>query len=197
MRHFSLFCWFAQMAKHAWKYWSGSCSVRPGPSHCEEHDTCFQHRSILHRPVLSLAALAVAGWAVNYTDLCSSHPILYIRLNKWLSVQYVWRYVSKKSSPKCCCCHKQVGVKCMSKLVKVCSSGCGCYSWACPSCQGKTTGLIANVNNTVMLRDLLNASQAKLKDLREIHDLDWVNNLYRLLKHSTQAKLSWPSDRPK
>ena len=78
----------------------------------------------------------------------------------------------KKSSPKCSQCSKQVCVKCMSKLVKVCSSGCACYSWACPSCRGKTTGLIANVNNTVMLRGLLNASQAKLKDLREIHDLD-------------------------
>ena len=50
--------------------------------------------------------------------------------------------------------------------------GCACYSWACPSCRGETTGLIANVNNTVMLRGLLNASQGKLKDLREIHDLD-------------------------
>jgi len=67
---------------------------------------------------------------------------------------------------------KQVCVKCISKLVKVCSSGCACYSWACPSCRGKTTGLIASVNGTVMLRGLLNASQAKLKDLREIHDLE-------------------------
>ena len=80
-----------------------------------------------------------------------------------------------------------VCVKCMSKLVKVCSSGCACYSWACPSCRGKTTGLIASVNNTVMLRGLLNASQAKLKGLRGIHDLDRVNNLYRLLTHTTQA----------
>ena len=31
-----------------------------GPFHCEEHDTCFQHRSILHLPVLSLAVLAAA-----------------------------------------------------------------------------------------------------------------------------------------
>jgi len=45
-------------------------------------------------------------------------------------------------------------------------------SWACPSCRGKTTGLIANVNDAVLLRGLLNASQAKLKDLCEIHDLD-------------------------
>ena len=34
------------------------------------------------------------------------------------------------------------------------------------------TGLIANVTNAVLLRGLLNASQAKLKDMREIHDLE-------------------------
>jgi hypothetical protein len=34
------------------------------------------------------------------------------------------------------------------------------------------TGLIASVNNAVLLRGLLNASQAKLKDMREIHDLE-------------------------
>ena len=81
----------------------------------------------------------------------------------------------KKASPKCSQCSKkkkQVCVKCMSKFAKVCSSGCACYSWACPSCRGKTTGLIASANDTAMLRGLLNASQAKLKDLREIHDLD-------------------------
>ena len=32
----------------------------------------------------------------------------------------------KKSSPKCSQCQKQVCVRCMSKLVKVCSSGCAC-----------------------------------------------------------------------
>ena len=53
----------------------------------------------------------------------------------------------KKYSPKCLQCQKQVCVKCVSKLVKVCSSGCACFSWACPSCRGKTTGLIAHVNN--------------------------------------------------
>ena len=35
----------------------------------------------------------------------------------------------KKSSPKCSQCQKQVCVRCMSTLVKVCSSGCACYSW--------------------------------------------------------------------
>ena len=42
----------------------------------------------------------------------------------------------------------------------------------CVSCRKVNTGLIANVNNAVLLRGLLNASQAKLKDMREIHDLE-------------------------
>ena len=42
----------------------------------------------------------------------------------------------------------------------------------CVSCRKVNTGLIENVKNAVLLRGLLNASQAKLKDMREIHDLE-------------------------
>ena len=79
---------------------------------------------------------------------------------------------TKKSSPKCSQCSKKVCALYVSKLVKVCASGCGCYNWTCPSCRAVTTGLVCLVNNTVILKELLKASQSKIKDLRELHDLE-------------------------
>ena len=78
----------------------------------------------------------------------------------------------RKSSPKCGQCSKRICAACLASLLTVCASGCGCYSFKCVSCRKVNTGLIANVTNAVLLRGLLNASQAKLKDMREIHDLE-------------------------
>ena len=72
----------------------------------------------------------------------------------------------KKQSPKCSQCSKKVCAPCVSKLVKVCGSGCGCYNWTCPSCRAITTGLVSMVNNAVILKGLLKASQNKINGLR-------------------------------
>jgi hypothetical protein len=47
-----------------------------------------------------------------------------------------------------------------------------CYSYKCPTCRETNTLLISGVNNTVMLKGLLRASQEKLKDIRELNDLE-------------------------
>ena len=78
----------------------------------------------------------------------------------------------KTLAKTCGQCSKRICAACLASLLTVCSSGYGCYSFKCVSCRKVNTGLIANVNNAVILRGLLNASQAKLKDMREIHDLE-------------------------